>query len=273
VSTAPRSEHQQTAMRALACLDLTSLGDADTVESIEALCDRGLDSRWGVRPAALCVFPRFAAQVSRRLESSGIATAVVVNFPGGDATAAAVIAETRAALRDGAREIDVVIPYTRFLAGDTDAVTVLVGAVVECAEAFPERVLVKAILETGALGDISAVRSAAALAVAAGADFLKTSTGKIPVGCTPESAAALMEVAARHGTSSGRVVGVKVSGGVRTVNDAAAYLALADYHFAPEAASPANFRIGASALYDDIVNVLSGGSADASAGAADGVRY
>lgn len=273
MSEVPAPGQLRSARRALSCLDLTSLNDTDTPESIELLCARGLDPRWGIRPAALCVFPRFAAQVSCRLESSGIATAVVVNFPGGDATVAAVLEEMRAAMGNGACEIDVVIPYKRFLAGEVNAVTALVGAVVECAAASPARVLVKAILETGALGDVSAVRSAAALAVAAGADFLKTSTGRTPTGCTPESAAALLEVAALERRGSGRTVGVKVSGGVRTVSDAAGYLELADMHFAPEAVSPANFRIGASALYDDIVRVLAGAPGSRPMGASDAERY
>lgn len=250
------------ARRALACLDLTSLNDGDTRGSIDALCDSGLEGCDGIRPVALCVYPRFAQQVSRRLTGTGIGTAVVVNFPGGDCDASAVGEEVRSALGDGATEIDVVLPYRHFLQGDIGRARSVVSTAVEVAHGSPADVIVKVILESGAFDSTAALAEAALLSVDCGADFLKTSTGKIAPGATPEAARVLIAVAAARtsvaGRRAGAPIGVKVSGGVRTVEDAGVYLALADAGFAPRDAAPENFRFGASGLLDDIRRTLSG---------------
>jgi deoxyribose-phosphate aldolase len=245
-------------------LDLTSLNLDDTPERIDALCDKALAPGPGIaiRPAAVCVYPSFAGQCAARLRDSGIAVAVVVNFPGGDASIADVLAETKAALRDGANEIDVVLPYRDYLAGHREHAVDLVRAVSHVCREWDDPALLKVILETGALTDPEVITAAALDAVEAGAAFLKTSTGKLEPGATPEAAAALLEVAANVYELESRRIGVKVSGGVRTVADAALYLALADDAFAPDEAEPSNFRFGASGLLNDIVRVLTGAAGD-----------
>ena len=247
------SRHQQAA-RALACLDLTSLNLDDTPERIDALCDRALVPALGIEihPAAVCIYPRFVGQARSRVHSAGIAVAAVANFPLGTAPIGEVIAEVEQALADGADEIDVVFPFRAFLAGDRETGAELLRRVgLICHQ---HTALLKVILETGVLHEASTIKEAAQIAVDNGADFLKTSTGKLEPAATPEAAQALLEVivAAR----GHRPLGLKVAGGVKTVAEAAAYLDLADRYLHPDQAVPSNFRFGASGLLNDIVAVL-----------------
>jgi deoxyribose-phosphate aldolase len=248
------------AARALACLDLTSLNDDDTAERIDKLIGRARSPGTGIdgHPAALCVYPRFVAQVSRGVDGTPIKVAAVANFPLGTASVGAVIDEVESALLDGADEIDVVLPFRQYLAGDADGATHLVRMVSRVCNDREEPALLKVILETGVLRDRAAIAAAALDAIDAGADFVKTSTGKLEPGATPDAVEALLEVIADVRQRDGRQIGLKVSGGVRTVDDAASYLALADDYLTPDEANPANFRFGASGLLDDIVRVLTG---------------
>jgi deoxyribose-phosphate aldolase len=245
--------HQQAA-RALACLDLTSLNLDDTPQRIDALCDRALLPAPGIdiHPAAVCIYPRFVSQARARVHDAGIAVAAVANFPLGTASADVVVDEVEQALADGADEIDVVFPFRAYLAGDREAAAKLVQRVsAVCHQGHSA--LLKVILETGVLHEASTIKDAARIAVANGADFLKTSTGKLEPAATPESAQALLEViVAARGE---RQLGLKVAGGVKTVVEAAAYLDLAD-RYLPDPAAPSNFRFGASGLLNDIVAVL-----------------
>lgn len=245
------------AARALACLDLTSLNLDDTPERLDALCDRALSPAPGIyiHPAAVCIYPRFVTQVRARLEGSGIAVAAVANFPLGTAPAGEVVTEVEQALADGADEIDVVFPFRSYLAGDHLAAGELVRRVSTVCRHGHHPATLKVILETGVLHDHSVIKAAAALAVANGADFLKTSTGKLDPAATPAAAEALLEVIAAA-QRDGHRLGLKVAGGVKTVADAAVYLDLADRYLQPDGAEPSNFRFGASGLLNDIVNVL-----------------
>jgi deoxyribose-phosphate aldolase len=223
--------------RALALLDLTDLGDACTETAVDALCR---DARAG-EVAAICVWPRFVAQGARALDGTGIRIATVINFPEGGEDSARAAEDAAQACRDGAGEIDLVLPYRALLRGEEGIARDVVEAV---REACPDALL-KVILETGELRAAEAIRSAADLALGAGADFLKTSTGKSPVSATSEAARILLD--AVH--ASGRPAGLKISGGLRTVEDAAAYLTLADRIMGPAWARPATFRLGASSLF------------------------
>jgi deoxyribose-phosphate aldolase len=248
---------QQQAARALTCLDLTSLNLDDTPERIDELCDRALSPAPGidVHPAAVCIYPRFIAQASARLRGRGIAVAAVANFPLGTGTLDEVVAEVEQALADGADEIDVVFPFRAYLAGDHLSAGELVQRVATMCHAGAEAAKLKVILETGVLHDPSVIKAAAAVAVANGADFLKTSTGKLEPAATPEAAAALLGVIAAAQREAQRI-GLKVAGGVKTVADAAIYLDMADQVLQPNGAEPGNFRFGASGLLNDIVRVL-----------------
>ena len=248
--------HRQAA-RALACLDLTSLNLDDTPERIDALCDRALSPAPGIdiHPAAVCIYPRFVAQAQARLRTSGIAVAAVANFPLGIAPVEDVVAEVEQALADGADEIDVVFPFRAYLSGDHAAAAELVLRVSSACHEGASQARLKVILETGVLQEPTPIKAAAAVAVANGADFLKTSTGKLEPAATPEAAAALLEVIA-SAQRAGRQIGLKVAGGVKTVAEAAGYLDLADRSLQPNGAEPNNFRFGASGLLNDIVRVL-----------------
>jgi deoxyribose-phosphate aldolase len=245
------------AERALACLDLTSLNLDDTPERIDALCDRALLPAPGIdiHPAAVCIYPSFVAQARARLDGSGIAVAAVANFPLGTASADDVIAEVEQALANGADEIDVVFAFRAYLAGEHAAAGELVRRVSTACHAAARRATLKVILETGVLRDPAVIKAAANVAVANGADFLKTSTGKLEPAATPEAASALLEVIAAV-RRDGQRIGLKVAGGVKTVADAAVYLDLADLCLQPAVAEPGNFRFGASGLLNDIVDVL-----------------
>ncbi len=259
------------AARALSCLDLTSLNLDDTPQRLDALCDRALSPAPGIElhPAAVCIYPAFVSQVRARLAGTGIAVAAVANFPLGTSPIGQVVDEVEQALADGADEIDVVFPFRAYLAGDHLAAGELVHRIATvchhgdhpATSPIRQPIKLKVILETGVLHDTDVIKAAAAVAVANGADFLKTSTGKLEPAATPAAAEALLEVivAARR---AGHSIGLKVAGGVKTVEEAAFYLELADRYLLPEGADPGNFRFGASGLLNDIVRVL-GSSHDA----------
>ena len=238
-----------TARRAIACLDLTSLNDGDDDAVIEKLCRRAVTPAGPV--AAVCVWPRFVPLCRDRLEGSDVKVCTVVNFPHGRDNVEQVRDEILPAIADGADEIDVVLPYTALLTGRRDAAR----AVLDMARLMTGEGTLKVILETGRLITPGAIRDAADMAVAAGADFLKTSTGKVAVSATLEAAHTLLDTAA----AANRPVGVKVAGGVRTTAQAAAYLRLADS--INGRAEPSNFRFGASGLLDALLATVDGGEA------------
>ncbi|WP_372421627.1 deoxyribose-phosphate aldolase [Salinarimonas chemoclinalis] len=246
------------ARRAIALTDLTNLDDACTEGAIDALCAKakGDPARGGdaVPPvAAVCVWPQFIGRAKAALRGSGVRVATVVNFPTGAEDVERVVEQTREALRDGADEIDLVLPYEAFLAGDEDAAR---GMLVAVRERVPRERVLKVILETGALKDERAIRRASGLAIAEGADFVKTSTGKTAVSATPKAARIMLEtIAAAPG---GRRVGLKPSGGIRTLEQARAYLDLADEIMGAGWATPETFRFGASGLHGALVAALDG---------------
>ncbi len=242
--------HRALARRILAMLDLTRLEDDAGDTEVRALCRRA-DTAFGT-PAAVCVYPRFVAAAREEMRDCGlagrVAVATVANFPDGSAEPERAAAEARRAISLGADEIDVVLPWKALRDGD-DAV----GArlVEQCRAATPGKVL-KVILETGMLSDVRRIRRASAVAIAGGADFIKTSTGKTAAGASPEAAEAMLETIVEHG---GRC-GIKISGGVRTLEDARAYVDLAADKLGDEWVRPERFRIGASSLLDDLLAAL-----------------
>ncbi|HYD30778.1 MAG TPA: deoxyribose-phosphate aldolase [Azospirillaceae bacterium] len=229
--------------RLIPLIDLTSLNDGDTAGIVASLCRRAVTPKG--RVAAVCVWPRFVAQAKADLSGTGVKVATVVNFPSGAADAVAVAAETAQAVGDGADEIDMVLPYRRFLAGDRATA----GAVLKDCRNACGGARLKVILESGAFTEAAELRAAADLAIAAGADFLKTSTGKIATGATLEAAAVMLEAI----RASGCPVGFKASGGIREVGPAARYLDLADRLMGAGWATPRTFRFGASGLLDALV--------------------
>ncbi|WP_231379247.1 deoxyribose-phosphate aldolase [Candidatus Solirubrobacter pratensis] len=226
-------------------MDLTSLNDDDTPERIDALCAQAVTPAGEV--AAVCIYAPFVRQAVKALEGTGVRVATVANFPAGAPDPDAAAREADAAVNDGADEVDVVLPYERYAAGDREAAL----EVVRAARDATAGAVLKVILETGRLGSPETIEAAAADALAQGADFVKTSTGKLQPGATPEAARAMLTAIAAAGRG-----GFKASGGVRTAEDAASYLALADEVLGEGWTSPATFRFGASGLLSDLLAAL-----------------
>jgi len=226
-------------------LDLTSLNETDTEASIAAFCEKAHSSLGHV--AAVCVYPSFVRLVAAEFADTQVKVATVVNFPGGDQTLDTVLIEIGRALQDGAQEIDVVFPYHRYLAGERHYAQTFVEA---CKAACGQEVALKVILETGALLDTAIIADAAFDALTAGADFIKTSTGKITQGATLEAAATMLLVIRHIGSP---FHGLKVSGGIRDIQQAAQYIELADRIMGNEWVNPSHFRIGASRLADELI--------------------
>ena len=245
------------ARAALACLDLTELVDAATEDVTLALVDRAINEHGSV--AAVCIWPRFVAAARAKLGgTSPVRIATVVNFPSGDLSVDEVVKETVRAVADGADEIDLVIPWKSLLGGDEQAVRDMIRA------AAPAPVTLKTILETGELKDPALIARASDIALEEGADFIKTSTGKVAVNATLEAAQIMLEAIKR----SGGKAGFKAAGGIRTVDNARAYFALCDEIMGPGWVAPEQFRFGASGLLGDILATLEDRSATAGQGEA-----
>ena len=235
---------------ALSLMDLTSLNDNDDEHSITALID-SIDPEVGL-PAAICVYPQFVGLVKAQLQQKGWSTikvATVANFPSGAQPLAQVLAHTEQAIAAGADEIDLVLPYQQFIAGDPDTPWQYVHSSKACCNG---RAKLKVIIESGVLEKSKTIEEATTLAIVAGADFVKTSTGKVATNATPEAASAMLKAI----KASGKPVGFKASGGVKSVAQAQTYLQLAADIMGPQWLTPANFRFGASSLLQDITAVV-----------------
>lgn len=242
---------QEAARQALACLDLTSLNGADTPADIEALCRRAQTPFGPV--AAVCVWPRFVAQARAALPQD-ILVAAVANFPHGGLELAPVLAEIQTIADAGGDEIDVVLPYAALKAGKGSEVSEFLGEVRHASRPLT----LKLIIESGELETPELIGQATRLGLIAGADFIKTSTGKSKVSATLAAAEVMLKEIAGSGLHA---AGFKASGGIRTVADASPYLELAAQLLGPDAVNPRRFRFGASGLLNDIEAVLSGTAA------------
>ncbi|MFD1008898.1 MULTISPECIES: deoxyribose-phosphate aldolase [Oceanisphaera] len=244
------------AKQALSMMDLTSLNDDDTELSIQALCQQAATPFGCV--AAICVYPRFINTVHSALHALGlseqVAIATVVNFPHGLDSITHVEQDIRAAITAGAQEIDLVLPYRQLMAGDSDFGLAMVQAVkAVCVEPrIAKPTLFKVIIESGELATAALITQACELAIKGGADFIKTSTGKVAVNATLDTAE-LMLIAIRD---SGKNVGFKAAGGVRTTQDAQQYLQLAARIMGKDWLTPAHMRFGASGLLAQLLNTL-----------------
>lgn len=237
--------HSMAAEDIIQYLDYTSLNDADSVESIAAFCQ--VASQHPI--AAVCLFPQFVAQADKQLAGRACEIATVANFPQANTPIAETLALIDQAINDGATEIDVVMPYQEYIAGNRD---VVIDYIRRCKRACGEHIAMKVILETGALPDNQLLADVCSDIIDAGADFLKTSTGKLKPGATPE-AAIIMMLAIRSAKRQGREVGFKASGGVRTYSDALTYINLAEAILGRNWITPKTFRIGASQLLQNLL--------------------
>ncbi|QIA64123.1 deoxyribose-phosphate aldolase [Vibrio astriarenae] len=245
------SDLNTAALRALKLMDLTTLNDDDTDAKVIQLCH---DAKTAVgNTAAICIYPRFIPIAKKTLREQGtpeVRIATVTNFPHGNDDIAIAVAETKAAVAYGADEVDVVFPYRALIAGDDKVGFELVK---QCKAACGD-VLLKVIIETGELKEEALIKKASQICIEAGADFIKTSTGKVPVNATPEYARMMLEVIRDMKVADS--VGFKPAGGVRTAEDAAQYLAMADDILGDNWVDARHYRFGASSLLTNLLNTL-----------------
>ncbi|MFN7943279.1 MAG: deoxyribose-phosphate aldolase [Thermoanaerobaculia bacterium] len=242
---------------AISMIDLTTLEGKDSEGKVRQLCQKAMHPLAGdptVPPcAAVCVYPNWVAAAKRELAGSRVRVAsVATGFPAGLVPLAVKLDETRRAAEAGADEIDMVIDRGAFLSGRFAAVFDEIAAVKEAAGDAH----LKVILETGELATYDNVRRAAQLAIAAGADFIKTSTGKVQPAATPPVVLVMLEAIRDHYLAGGRRIGMKPAGGIRTTKQALHLLVLVKETLGDAWLTPELFRIGASTLVTDLLMQL-----------------
>jgi deoxyribose-phosphate aldolase len=239
---------------AIRMMDLTTLEGKDTPGKIRAMCAKAMRPQPGDSTipsvAAVCVYPALVFEAKEALHGSSVKVAsVATGFPSGQTFRDIKIAETRAAAEAGADEIDMVIDRGAFLSGDYYAAFEEIVAVKEAAGDAH----LKVILETGELETYDNVRRASVLAMAAGADFIKTSTGKVTPAATLPVTLVMLEAIRDFERQTGRAVGMKPAGGIRTAKEAIQYLVVLYETLGPRWMTPDRFRFGASSLLNDVL--------------------
>ena len=240
---------QKTAKEAIALMDLTTLNDDDTDAKVIELCHQAHSLAGDT--AAVCIYPRFIPAARKTLNAQGTAhikIATVTNFPHGGDDIAIALAETKAAVAYGADEVDVVFPYKSLMEGNE---TVGYELVKVCKEACAD-ILLKVIIESGELQTPELIQKASEIAIDAGADFIKTSTGKVPVNATLEAAEIMLHVIREKNPD----VGFKAAGGVKDAQTAKAYLDLAREILGDDWVNADHFRFGASSLLNNLLAEL-----------------
>lgn len=251
---------------AISMCDLTTLEGADTEEKVRRLCSRARtpytpsvgmpDAETVAAPpvAAVCVYPNFIAVAKDALQGTGIKVAAVgTAFPSGQYPFHLRLTDVKWAVREGADEIDMVINRGAFLQGDYRRVF---DEIAKVKDACGTQTHLKVILETGELGDYDAIRKASHLALMAGADFIKTSTGKVQPAATLPATLVMLEAIRDFYDATGRAVGMKPAGGIRTAKDAIRYLVLLHETLGAAWLTPDRFRFGASSLLNDLLRQL-----------------
>jgi len=241
---------KQAALTSLTLMDLTSLNDSDNNQTIIDLCHQA-NTPVG-HTAAICIYPQFIILAKKTLAELGLShikVATVTNFPMGAADVALAVKQTQQAIKLGADEVDVVFPYRALIQGDESIGYELVKA---CKEACSDQVTLKVIIESGELKSPELIRKASEISIDAGADFIKTSTGKVAVNATLDAAKTMLDVIKEKNLQ----VGFKAAGGVKTAQDAAAYLSLAQDILGKDWIQASSFRFGASSLLGNLLNQL-----------------
>lgn len=239
---------------ALSMIDLTTLEGMDTPGKIIQLCRKAVEPHVELPDlpavAAVCVYPRMVSIAQKQLKGSGIKVAsVATSFPSGMNTRKAKIEEIRYAVEEGADEVDMVISRGEFLKGNYSFVFDEIAAVKEACE----KACLKVILETGELQTLENVRKASDLAMYAGADFIKTSTGKINPSATQQATLVMLEAIRDYFYTTNRMVGMKPAGGIRKAKQALQYLVLIKETLGAAWLTPGYFRFGASSLTNDLL--------------------
>ncbi len=245
--------------RCLAAVDLTTLSCSDSAESVAALARRAaefyIDYPDLQNVASVCVYPPFVENVGLAIDGTPMRiTSVAGGFPSSQTFLEVKMLEVAMAIENGADEVDIVLNVGEILAGNYDEA----ANEVEVLREESEGATLKVILETGALRSPGLIYNAALLSMAAGADFIKTSTGKIDVGATPEAAVVMCQAIGEYFRKTGRRVGFKAAGGVRTKEDAVLYYTIVKELLGEEWLTPELFRIGASSLANSLLSAIEG---------------
>lgn len=251
------AENLEALRQVFTCIDNTTLEGSDTRQRVQQLCHRSLelcDTDRGIgHVAAVCVYPVFVRQARECLKGSDIRVASVAGaFPAGQSPIAVKLQEIQYALDEGADEIDMVISRGSLLEGDYGKVYDEIAAIRE----ITENHTLKVILETGELQSAANIAKASELAIEAGADFIKTSTGKIAVSATLEAAEVMLKVIKNYHDTTGKWVGFKAAGGISTPEEVLKYYQLAREIVGCEHTTNQFFRIGASRLTERLFAFL-----------------
>ncbi len=256
----PENDNLETRRFLLGSVELTSLHTTDTEEEILAMTEKvnKFDSDYPDLPhvAAICVYPVFTELVAQSVEIDGVEiTNVSGNFPSSQSRMEVKIAETQLAVADGATNVDIVLPVGKFLSGDYEGVS---DDINELKQVCGEEVPMKVILEVCDLGSLSNVKKAALLSMYAGADYVKTSTGKEKSGATPESVYVMCQAIKEYYDKTGIQIGLKPAGGINTVRDALTYYTILKEVCGEKWLTNYWFRLGTSRLTNTLINEIVG---------------
>ncbi|MBF1638317.1 MAG: deoxyribose-phosphate aldolase [Prevotella sp.] len=243
----------------LGSVELTTLSTADTEEKVLAMVEKvnKFDSEYPDLPhvAAVCAYPCFTKLIADSLEVDGVdITNVTGNFPSSQALLEVKTIETALAIKDGATQIDIVMPVGKFLSGDYEGVCDTIGELKQTCGDVP----MKVILETGDLRNARDIKTAAVLAMYAGADYLKTSTGKEKISATPESVYVLCQAIKEYHKKTGIQIGLKPAGGINTVMDAVIYYTIVKEVLGEKWLTNYWFRMGTSRLTNLLLSEIIG---------------
>jgi deoxyribose-phosphate aldolase len=237
--------NQNLAKFILPLIDHTNLNETATPAEIQELCKQVITAKNLI--AAVCVYPQYIKLTKSLLPNSNVKIATVCNFPNGENSIATTVTEIKNALQLGADEIDVVFPYKQFLQNNQNYVA---DYLAQCRTACPTEIKLKVILETGVLIEKKLIIAAATLAIKNGADFIKTSTGKISQGASVPAVTAILSALA----GQSRNVGIKISGGIKNLDDVKPYWDLLVTRQGADWITPQTVRFGSSKLLPEILN-------------------
>jgi len=230
----------------ISILDLTRLEPDDSDDDIKIICNKATTQYGNV--AAVCVLPEFVTLAKRQLPDTGVKVTATANFPLGESNLENTLAEIEKIFLDGADEVDVVMPYKALIAGDVEYVNEFVNSCRSQSSGYT----MKLILETGCLTEVL-IKQASELAIEANVDFIKTSTGKVDIGATPDAAKCILRTIEAGGKTT---TGIKLSGGITTAEQAMLYIKLAQSIMGEGWVSRSTFRIGGSSLLDNLLEVV-----------------
>ena len=243
-----KSATTEIAQQILGLIDLTSLNNNDNKQSIKNLCESAVTAFGNV--PAVCIYSHFIPEALNLLEKTDIRIATVTNFPAGLPDIDLALFETKLAIERGSDEVDIVLPYHQIINGKTN----IAAKMIKKAKKICGKKTLKVIIESGELKTSKLIEEASIISIENGADFIKTSTGKVSINATLEATEIMLQVIKQHGGECG----FKAAGGIKTVAEAAKYLELTKKILGASYINSHTFRFGASSLLNDVLNILNG---------------